>query len=377
MTPKAKFVTVWAALLGGILAVLACVLTLLVQGIAETERGRVLASLDDPLGLGLLVFLALFAVTGLIARTLLRRHIAPPRRLIEGARIQLSANPSHRVELEGSDENQEIGRIVNAFSERYEVLKRDVEVRIREANAGLEEERNRLAALMSELTQSVLVCNVEGRILLYNQRAKQLLSGGSDNKGDTVLAGLVGLGRSVFGVIDRNLVVHALENVRYRLDQGDARPLANFVATSPSGTLIRAQMVPVFGQGQEISGFVLTIEDIKRSVEMEGQRDDLLQSLTQGTRASLATIRAAVENMVAFPEMDAERRSQFTHIISGQVERPARSEGGRVRECRQGPGSPGTDAGQRSHIGRAAQCRESPRHAHEHRRRRSAALAAS
>jgi DNA polymerase-3 subunit epsilon len=319
MTPKAKFAAVWAALLGGILAVLACVLTLLVQGIAETERGRVLASLEDPLGLGLVVFLALFALTGLVARALLRRHIAPPRRLIEGARIQLSANPSHRVELEGSEENQEIGRIVNAFSERYEGLKRDVEVRIREANAGLEEERNRLAALMSELTQSVLVCNVEGRILLYNQRAKQLLSGGSDNKGDTVLSGLVGLGRSVFGVLDRNLVVHALENVRYRLDQGDARPLANFVATSPSGTLIRAQMVPVFGQGQEISGFVLTIEDIKRSVEMEGQRDDLLQSLTQGTRASLATIRAAVENMVAFPEMDAERRSQFTHIISDEA----------------------------------------------------------
>jgi DNA polymerase-3 subunit epsilon len=238
---------------------------------------------------------------------------------MEGARIQLTANPSHRVEPEGNAENQEIGRIVNAFAERYENLKRDVEARIREANAGLEEEKNRLAALMSELTQSVLVCNVEGRILLYNQRAKQLLSAGQNGEGDGVLAGLVGLGRSVFGVIDRNLVVHALENVRHRIDQGDTHPLSNFVATSPSGTLIRAQMVPVFGQGRDISGFVLTIEDIRRSVDMEGQRDALLQSLTQGTRASLATIRAAVENMLAFPEMDAPRRSQFTHIISDEA----------------------------------------------------------
>jgi DNA polymerase-3 subunit epsilon len=52
---------------------------------------------------------------------------------------------------------------------------------------------------------------------------------------------------------------------------------------------------------------------------MEGQRDDLLQSLTQGTRASLATIRAAVENMLAFPEMDPERRTQFTQIISTEA----------------------------------------------------------
>jgi DNA polymerase-3 subunit epsilon len=319
MNPKAKFAVVWAALLAGILAVLGFVFALVVQATSETEGGHVLAALEDPLGLGLVIFLALFAATGLAARAFFRSYIAPPRRLIEGARIQLTANPSHRVELEGSAENQEIGRVVNAFSERYEGLKHDVDARIREANAGLEEERNRLAALMSELTQSVLVCNVEGRILLYNQRAKQLLSGGTDNNGDTVLAGLVGLGRSVFGVIDRNLVVHALENVRYRIDQGDAHPLANFVATSPSGTLIRAQMVPVFGQERAISGFVLTIEDIKRSVEMEGQRDDLLQSLTQGTRASLATIRAAVENMLAFPEMDAQRRGQFTHIISDEA----------------------------------------------------------
>jgi DNA polymerase-3 subunit epsilon len=319
VTPKAKFAAVWAGLLASTVVVVAGVLALVVQGISETERGHVFASLEDPLGLGLVIFLGLFAATGLGARAFFRRYIAPPRRLIEGARIQLTANAAHRVGLEGSEENQEISRIVNAFSERYEGLQRDVEARIHEANAGLEEERNRLAALMSELTQGVLVCNVEGRILLYNQRARQLLSGGSENTDDTVLAGLVGLGRSVFGVIDRNLVVHALENVRYRIDQGDARPLANFVATSPSGTLIRAQMVPVFGQGREISGFVLTIEDIKRSVEMEGQRDDLLQSLTQGTRASLATIRAAVENMLAFPEMDPQRRNQFTHIISDEA----------------------------------------------------------
>ncbi|MBL8527389.1 MAG: DNA polymerase III subunit epsilon [Burkholderiales bacterium] len=319
MTPKAKLAAIWAVLLAAILAVLACVLVLVVQAIPEAERARVVASVEDPFGLGLLVFLALFALTGLVARALVRSQIEPLRRLIEGARIQLSANPSHRVELAGSAENQEVGRIVNAFAERYETLQRDVEARIHEANAGLEEERNRLAALMSELTQSVLVCNVEGRILLYNQRARQLLSGGAEGKNGSTLSGLVGLGRSVFGVIDRNLVVHALENVRYRIDQGDARPLANFVATSPNGTLIRAQMVPVFGQEREISGFVLTVEDIKRSVEMEGQRDDLLQSLTQGTRASLATIRAAVENMLAFPEMDADRRSQFTHIISDEA----------------------------------------------------------
>ena len=46
---------------------------------------------------------------------------------------------------------------------------------MREANERIEQERNRLAALMSELAQSVIMCNIEGRILLYNARAMQLL----------------------------------------------------------------------------------------------------------------------------------------------------------------------------------------------------------
>ncbi len=319
MTPKAKFASLWAGLFIGLVVILGCVLGLLAQAMAEDVWRQVLASIEDPFGLGLVVVLALLVVTGLVARLAVRAQVTPLLRLIEGARIQLTANPSHRVEVAGTAESQELVRIVNTFAERHEELKRDVEARIRQANAGLEEERNRLAALMSELTQSVLVCNVEGRILLYNQRAKQLLSGSTEGRNDSALSGLVGLGRSVFGVIDRNLVVHALENVRYRIDQGDARPLSNFVATSPSGTLVRAQMVPVFGQEREISGFVLTVEDIKRSVETEGQRDEMLQSLTQGTRASLATIRAAVENMLTFPEMDPGRRTQFTQIISDEA----------------------------------------------------------
>jgi DNA polymerase-3 subunit epsilon len=319
MNLKRRFLIAWLGVLTGVALAIGATAWLVYQALPESERSGVVQQIQDPLGLGLLLFLALFALTGFAVRAFFRAHVLPSCQLIEGARIQLTANTAHRVTPSGSPENQELGRIANAFADRYETLRRDVEARIQEASAHLEVERNRLAALMSELTQSVLVCNVEGRILLYNQRAKQLLSGTVDGKADAASAALVGLGRSIFGMIDRDLVVHALENIRHRIVQADARPVANFVATLPRGTLLRAQMAPVFAQGKEISGFVLTIEDIKRSVTMEGQNDALLQSLTQGTRASLATIRAAVENMLAYPEMDAPRRAQFTQMISDEA----------------------------------------------------------
>ncbi len=96
---------------------------------------------------------------------------------------------------------------------------------MREANERIEQERNRLAALMSELAQSVIMCNIEGRILLYNARAMQLLRKPLEGAAAAGKAhSLVGLGRSIFAIFDRNLIIHALESIHDRLRQGDARP---------------------------------------------------------------------------------------------------------------------------------------------------------
>jgi DNA polymerase-3 subunit epsilon len=123
-------------------------------------------------------------------------------------------------------------------------LKADIAPRA-QASRGIEQERSRLAALMSELRQSVVVCNLDGRVLLYNNRARlqfracrtrRRLAGGAE---------LIGLGRSIYTVFDRKLVAHALENIQQRLQRGVASPSAQFVTTTRAGQLLRAQMAPV------------------------------------------------------------------------------------------------------------------------------------
>ena len=119
--------------------------------------------------------------------------------------------------------------------------------RWREASRSVEQERNRLAALMSELTQSVVVCNLDGRILLYNNRARMQFRALSDAPALADGAELIGLGRSIYTVFDRKLIAHALESVQQRLQRGAASPSAQFVTTTRSGQLLRAQMAPVRG----------------------------------------------------------------------------------------------------------------------------------
>jgi hypothetical protein len=54
----------------------------------------------------------------------------------------------------------------------------------------------------------------------------------------------------------------------------------------------------------QVTGYVLTIENITRNFEREAERDQALQALTDGNRAALGNIRAAVETLLDSPEME-------------------------------------------------------------------------
>jgi DNA polymerase III subunit epsilon len=304
---------------------------LVATDLSEHERALIAPVLWKGLESLIVAALLAFFALAFLVRVLFRRYVTAPAKLVEDAQIMLAANPSHRAPSRGSAEIRRLAASLNGFADVRESLLQDVDTRVREANERIEQERNRLAALMSELAQSVIVCNIEGRILLYNARAMQLLHEPLDRADATGKAhSLVGLGRSIFAIFDRNLIIHALEILRDRSRQRIRAPGANFVATAPAGQLVRVQMAPVLGAAPAqtveaprdgISGFVLVVDNITRRIESSNRRDLLLQTLTQGTRASLASMRAAIETIVSFPDMDKQARDRFTGIIGEEAQR--------------------------------------------------------
>jgi DNA polymerase-3 subunit epsilon len=242
-------------------------------------------------------------------------------RMSETLRLMLGANRDFRVTPEGPPEVQQLARAANDMAQQRDALMDDVEAQIATAKASVEEEKNRLAALMSELAQAVVVCNLDGRILLYNNRArlqfKALAQGPTSASGGA----LIGLGRSIFSILERNQVQHAQDVIRQRLSAGKTA-LANFITTLRGGQLLRVQMVPVLAAaegGDGMSGYVLTVENITRSIEQEARRDQVLHSLTEGSRAALGNIRAAVTNLIDYPDMEGELRERFLKIVGDEV----------------------------------------------------------
>jgi DNA polymerase III subunit epsilon len=305
-----------AALLPGALLALAAVLAWAVFALAPDAEGRA----------ALLLFagLMLAAVAGTLLRRAYRRWVRGAARLAEDAQTLFAAADAAPRELPPPDaaELQALAGVVQQFASQRAALRDDVAAQVRAASRGVEQERNRLAALMAELTQSVVVCNLDGRILLYNNRARLQFRALSATPTLADGAELIGLGRSIYAVFDRALIAHAIDSVQQRLARGAAHPSAQFVTGTRGGQLLRVQMAPVRPVDGErpdaLDGFVLMLDNITRDFAAESERDRALHALGEGSRASLGSVQAALE-MLDFPDLDAPTRERFLAVVRDEV----------------------------------------------------------
>ena len=239
------------------------------------------------------------------------------RKLAEEINLIASVNPSHRIKIEGGRDLACLVQAINELADRYEELKNNFQHQIQLASAETEEEKNIFAAFISELPEGVLICNAEGRILLYNRRAGEFLAIDDDNQfNDGSESGrFAGLGRSVFSVIDQNLIEHALDEINERLKRKVTNAVSQFVAQGKEKHVLQAQAVPILNRLGQFTGFILILNDITGQRRADNRVDSLLQSLTKSARSPLASIRSAIEVILEYPDMDPAHLQRFKDII--------------------------------------------------------------
>ena len=269
-----------------------------------------------------LLWLGFVAAAVAVGQRLWQHYVQPVSHMVDGVDVWLNTDVIKPVVPVGAPEHRALADRINQLLAQRERLRQDMDERVDQISQGIEQERSRLAALMSELTQSVVVCNLDGRILLYNNQARLQSRALSGSVGGGVE--LMGLGRSIYGVFERKLVAHALENIQERIRRGAASPSAQFVTTTAAGQLLRVQMAPVRGVGRDapaaLTGFVLMMENITREFQSESARDQVLNSLTEGTRSALANMQAALD-MLDYPDLDAAMRSRFLAVLGDETRR--------------------------------------------------------
>ena len=249
------------------------------------------------------VLLAIFlALAGLIMHRLAR----PLDRLSLDVGIVARENLGHRFAL---GTRHWLGKLTQGFDAMRGRLTsaeaRGAQALAEAQNQGAEQKRW-LEAILLDLTDGIVVCNLQHQVLLYNQAAAELL-GGAQN---------FGLGRSLFPFLAREPVLHALERQMQRLESGWATPGARFMCGVAGGQrLLGARLGIVFDAKGAPNGYVLSFVELSEEETALAKRDDLLELATEELRAPIANLRAAAETLSQNPDLQDTQRVEFQKVM--------------------------------------------------------------
>jgi DNA polymerase-3 subunit epsilon len=217
---------------------------------------------------------------------------------------------------------ERLPRAVEQLAQKLAAARSGTGEAIAGATRRAEEQKSWLEAILLDLNEGIIVCNLEHRILLYNQAAARILN----------MRDALGLGRSLFGLLAGEPVLQTLELLQQTRPAGaNAAPDAaervseqqshRFVcATVDVGTLLETRLSLVRQPSGAASGYVLSFADVGSQIENLALRDAILRETMVEWRRPLANLTAAVETLFANPALKGADRAAFEEIIAKEVE---------------------------------------------------------
>ncbi len=230
--------------------------------------------------------------------------------LARGARIITRSNPGYVLELPRQHWLGVFPAMLLELGKALHNARREVAAATAIGTQEIEEQKARLETVLRELSEGVLVCDGEARILLYNPAAVKLLPNRE----------ALGLGRSLYDLWTRAPLESTLQLLRFRQQSNaDGKPAgdAEFVcATVNDETMFHCRMSLLPGAGDRGAAFVITFRDVTRQMDRS-----LLKTRTEDLRQPLANLRAAAENVMNFGSMSPAQREAFQRVIVEESER--------------------------------------------------------
>jgi len=260
---------------------------------------------DYPLYIiGIFFICAGVVFTGL--QIIFHTYIKPLKKISAEAAMIYSTNPSHRLSIHGNKDIKILSGVINDFADMFENLNKNITEQILVARDETEKERNLLAAIMAELPQGVIICNKNGRILLFNSLAKKIFTQGThSNRPDY----FIGLGRSIFHLIDKALIFHAIHEIQEHLKHKRQSVASYFMTPIHGNHLISVETIPVLDPEKKMTGFILTFHDVTEDIHQYDRTHETLTMLKKDLANHMGRVKALLTSPheichIPLPEQD-------------------------------------------------------------------------
>src|SRR5579875_3219566 len=220
---------------------------------------------------------------------------APVLELARAARRISAGDLGGRVEVRTADE---IGQLAGSFNR--------MAAELREQLRALGDERTKVEAIISSMTDAVVAVDDRGAILLLNRAAEELL----------------GVPRAARGrPVDEALGSHPLVRVLH----ATARENRETVEELPSGPggerILDVHAAPLRNPAGKVTGAVAVVRDVTELRQAERMRRELTANVSHELRTPLTSIKGFAETLLAGAMADETTCRRFLEIIDSEASR--------------------------------------------------------
>jgi two-component system phosphate regulon sensor histidine kinase PhoR len=227
-----------------------------------------------------------------LAVVIAERTAQPVRRLTQVAERLAEGELGARILPTTQDE---VGQLTRAFNHMAEQLREEV--------SHLAEERGRLAAVLENMADGVLITDEVGQVRLINPAAAWLL-GVNEARA---------LGFSFAQVVRHHQLVELWEQCR----ESD-REQVEAVEFSRHGLFLQVIVTPF--QEADARGFLVILQDLTRVRKLETVRRDFISNISHELRTPLAGLKALVETLRDGAAEDPQAAERFLDRMDGEVD---------------------------------------------------------
>lgn len=243
------------------------------------------------------IALALTVILGVIISHTITN---PIKEITKQATAMADGNFNQRVLVEGPDE---IGQLGNAFNHMTN--------RLKEALSLNEEEKEKLASILSNMNDGVIATDDKGHVIVVNHQAKNMLRIGNIKQ-----------------MTDRNLseVIGISEEKIGQLLQGDHQAAMIRVGNEEEGDFVTLRVVftQIHRRGSGITGTIAMLQDVTEQEQLEDARREFVANVSHELRTPLTTIKSYLEALDDGAIDDPALAHRFVGVMRNESERMIR-----------------------------------------------------
>ncbi len=243
---------------------------------------------------GMLIALGL---TGILSVLLAHTITNPIKGLTRHATAVAEGRFDQQVPVHGDDE---IGQLSEAFNE--------MTARLQEALSANEEEKEKLASILTNMSDGVIATDEQGVVAVTNRRAREMLA--IEQGEGKPLTELLGLGEERMAQLRgpaEQVIMIRNEGPEYEHDY-----------------TMRVTFTPIHRRDKTASGTIVVLQDVTEQEKLEQSRREFVANVSHELRTPLTTIKSYAEALEDGALQEQELAGRFVGVISNEVERMIR-----------------------------------------------------